>query len=149
MELSETLLSIDNEELAAAGTSTVTEESVVPNDIELAGLEVPTRWARAGIGALLAVVLLGGSAYAFAVRRRVGRGELARIQLRYGSLIVPVTSTSPNGAHPVEVESMADLIRLARKAEQMVFHDQDSGRFFVPDGQVTYQYRQSDAGPSS
>jgi len=133
--------------LATSGASTLTEDSVVPNDIALAGLEVPTRWARAGVGSLLAIVVLGGSVYAFAVRRRVGRGELARIRLRYGSLIVPVTGTSPNGAHPVDVGSMADLARLARRADQLVFHHPSSGRFFVPDGAVTYQYQPSDAGP--
>ncbi len=145
MELSETLLSINNEELTTSGASTVIEEAAVPNDIDLFRLTVPTRWARAGAGGLLAIVILGGSVYAFVVRRRVGKGELARIRLRYGSLIVPVTGTSQNGAHPVDVGSMADLARLARRAEQMVFHDQGSGRFFVPDGPVTYQYRLSNA----
>jgi len=149
MELSETLLSINNEELTTSGASTASEEAVVPNDIELVGLAVPTRRARAGVGALLATTLLGGSVYAFGVRRRVGKGELARIRLRYGSLIVPVTGTTPNGAHPLDVGSMADLVRLARRAEQMVFHDQRSGRFFVPDGPVTYQYQPSDAGRGS
>jgi len=89
------------------------------------------------------MVLIGGGSYAAGVRRRIGRGELAKIRLRYGSLIVPVMGTMPNGTRPVDVSSMTDLARLARRSEQMVFYDQrssDEHWFFVPDGSVTYQY---------
>jgi hypothetical protein len=68
---------------------------------------------------------------------------VARINLRYGSLIVPVTGETPNGNRPVDVATMADLARLARRAEQMVFHVESTPgehRYFVPDGPVTYQY---------
>lgn len=149
MELSGTLLSIVNDDLRSNGSATRPEEQRVPNDIEILGLTVSTRLARATSGALLAMTLLGGVIYAVGVRRRLGRGETAWIRLRYGPLIVPVSETAPNGEHAVKVETMADLVRLARRAEQMVFYHRDGDsrhRFFVPDGAVTYEYRSSDAG---
>jgi signal peptidase len=149
MELSGTLLSIVNDDLRSNGIATQPEEQRVPNDLEILGLSVSTRLARATFGALLAMTLLGGVIYAVGVRRRLGSGELARIRLRYGSLIVPVSEMTPNGQHAVQVKTMADLVRLARRAEQMVFYHRDGAsrhRFFVPDGAVTYEYRSSGAG---
>jgi hypothetical protein len=143
MQLRGTLLTVDNEGLTMEETSTETAERTVPNDIEVLGLAIPMRWARASAGGLAALVLLGGLVYWLAVRRRLGRGELARIRLRYGSMIVPVTGETPNGSRPVEVGSMSDLVRLARRAEQMVFYaevDPAHYRFFVPDGSLTYVY---------
>lgn len=143
MELRDTLLSINND-LVVSDTVTESEQTLVDNDLAGLGVSVPLRWARALTGALLAMLLIGGASYAAGVRRRIGKGELAKIQLRYGALIVPVTGTMPNGARPVDVSSMADLARLARRSEQMVFYEQRSSGehwFFVPDGSVTYQYR--------
>jgi hypothetical protein len=149
MDLSGTLLSIVNDELRSNGVATKPEEQIVPNDLDILGLSVSTRLARATFGALLAMTVLGGVIYAVGVRRRLGSGELARIRLRYGSLIVPVSEMSPNGEHAVQVKTMGDLVRLARRAEQMVFYHRDGAsrhRFFVPDGAVTYEYRSSSAG---
>ena len=149
MELSGTLLSIVNDDLRSNGSATQPEEQKVPNDLEILGLSVSTRLARAIFGALLAMTLLVGVIYAVGARRRLGSGELARIRLRYGSLIVPVSEMTPNGEHAVQVKTMADLVRLARRAEQMVFYHRDGApphRFFVPDGAVTYEYRPSGAG---
>jgi hypothetical protein len=143
MELRDALLTINNE-LVVSETVTESEQAVVANDLEGFGVSVPLRWARALAGALLVMLLIGGGIYVAGVRQRLGKGEVAKIHLRYGSLIVPVTGTTPNGARPVDVSSMADLARLARRAEQMVFYDQRSPGehwFFVPDGSVTYQYR--------
>jgi hypothetical protein len=149
MELRGTLLTIVNENLAMTAVTSKPEERLEPNDIDILGLSVSTRSARATVGALLAMALLGGVIHAIGVRRRLGSGELARIRLRYGSLIVPVSETTPNGEHAVEVKSMSDLVRLARRAEQMVFHQQDATsrtRFFVPDGAVVYEFRPSGTG---
>jgi hypothetical protein len=142
MELRDTLLTINNE-LVVSETVTEQEKALVPNDLEGLGMTVPLRWARATIGALLVMLLIGGGIYAAGLRRSLGKGEVARVKLRYGSLIVPVTGTTPNGTRPIDVSSMADLARLARRAEQMMFYEQRrSGEhwFFVPDGTVTYQY---------
>jgi hypothetical protein len=147
MELNGTLLSVVNQELTRSETVTETEERVVPNDIEVFGTSLPLREMRAFSGALLAMTVLGGAVFVIGLRRRLGRGEVAHIRLRYGSLIVPVTGTTPNGDHPVDVGTMTDLVRLARRSEQMVFHDQITAtehRVFVPDGPVTYQFRLSD-----
>lgn len=149
MELRGTLLTIVNENLAMTAVTSKPEERLEPHDIDILGLSVSTRSARATVGALLAMALLGGVIHAIGVRRRLGSGELARIRLRYGSLIVPVSETTPNGEHAVEVKSMSDLVRLARRAEQMVFHQQDATsrtRFFVPDGAVVYEFRPSGTG---
>jgi hypothetical protein len=149
MELRDKVLLIHND-LTVSKPVVVSEESHVANDLKGLGVSVPIRLARALAGSLLAMLLIAGGIYASRVRGRVGSGELARIQLRYGSLIVPVTGTTPNGAHPIDVASMADLVRLARRADQMVFYDQRSPSehwFFVPDGGVRYQYKLSDKGP--
>ncbi len=149
MRLSDTVLSIDNE-LSMSQVVTASEERVVPNDLAILGISLPPDLIRNASGAALVAVLLAGIVYALVVRHRFGRGEVARIRLRYGPLIVPVTGSTPNGSHLVKVASMSDLARLARRAEQMVFYDRlPSGEhaFFVPDGQVIYQYRvRSDNG---
>ncbi len=142
LELRDKLLVVTND-LASEETVSEAEEAVVPNDFELLGLSASTRLMRALAGGLLAMVLVGGVVYWVMMRGRIGRGEVARISLRYGSLIVPVTGDVPNGNRPVDVATMADLARLARRAEQMVFHAEPrpgEHRFFVPDGPVTYEY---------
>ncbi len=146
MELRDKLLVIINE-LATEKTTSEAEESLVPNDLGIFGYSLSTRLARALAGALLAMVVVGGTLYWAMVRRRIGKGELGRINLRYGPLIVPVTGEVPNGSRPVDVATMADLARLARRAEQMVFHSEPSPGehwFFVPDGPVTYKYHLTD-----
>ena len=150
MELRDSLLLINND-LVVSQKMTESEKAYVANDLEGLGLKVPLRMARALTEALLAMLLIGGAIYLAGVRRRIGKGEVARIQLRYGSMIVPVVGSVPNGAHHVDVASMADLVRLARNAEQMVFYDlRSSGdhQYFVPDGAVTYQYRVPASGDS-
>jgi hypothetical protein len=142
MELRDNLLMINNE-LVVSQKVTESEEANVANDLEAFGLTVPLRMARALVGALLAMILVGGAIYLAEVRQRIGKGELAKIQLRYGSMIVPVVGVMPNGAHHVDVASMSDLVRLARNSEQMVFYDLSSTgdhMYFVLDGPVTYQY---------
>jgi hypothetical protein len=146
MELHDSLLVITNE-LTATEVVTVPDERTVGNDLDLFGLIVPVREARAFTGALLVMVLLTGVIYATTVRRRLGRGELAKIRLRYGSMIVPASTSLTNGSKPVDVSSMADLVKLARLADQMVFYERTSPGehwFVVPDGSVTYQYHFSE-----
>jgi hypothetical protein len=146
MELQDMLLVITND-LTASKEVAVPEEILDANDLEILGLSLPLAATRAIAGALAALVLVGASLYVIALRRHAGSGELAGITLRYGSMIVPVTTTAPNGGKPVEVSSMADLARLARRAEQMIFYDTTTpGQhwFVVPDGPVTYVYHVSD-----
>jgi hypothetical protein len=148
LELRDKLLLVNNE-LVVSETVTESEQTAVANDLDFTGVSIPLRWARGGTGAVLVMLLIGGGVYAAGVRRRLGKGEVARIRLRYGSLIVPVTGPAPNGTRPVDVSSIEDLARLARNAEQMVFYDQRSQSehwFFVPDGPVTYQYHISKSG---
>jgi signal peptidase I len=143
MEMTSTLLTI-GETLAASETVTGPEQVTVANDLELLGVSLPVQWGRGVATGALALLLLTGMAYALAVRRRLGSGPVAKIRLRYGRLIVPVTGPVPTGSRRVEVTSIADLVRLARGAEQVVFYDRPGNgkhRFFVPDGAVTYEYR--------
>ena len=148
MELRDSLLLINNE-LVVSQKVTESDRAMVANDLEEFGLTVPLRLARAVTAALLAMVLVVGALYLAGVRRRIGKGEAARIQLRYGSMIVPVAGSGPNGAQHVDVASMGDLVRLARNAEQAAFDDlRSSGDhlFFVPDGSITYQYHVPSTG---
>ncbi len=143
LELRDKLLVVTND-LTSSETVSVTEEVAVPNDLSLFGFPLAMRVSRALSGSVLTMVVVGGLLYWATVRRRIGRGEAARINLRYGSLIVPVTGQVQNGNRHVDVASMADLARLARRAEQMVFHAEPTPgehRYLVPDGPVTYQYR--------
>jgi signal peptidase I len=161
MELTSTMLTV-SETLNTSETVTEPEEMVVANRLELLGLSLPVSLGRTVLGAALGVLLAAGGAYGLAVRRRLGGGPVAWIRLRYGPLIVPVTTPPSQDSKPVEVTSISDLVRLARGAEQMVFHHQVSPGehlFFVPDGAVTYECRVSttvspetsawDAGSSS
>jgi signal peptidase I len=143
MELSRTLLTI-GETLSASATVTEPEQITVANRIEPFGLSVPVSGGRMVAASALAGLVLIGGTYALTVRRRLGRGPVGWIRLRYGSLIVPVARPLAGAGRPVEVTSISDLVRLARGAEQMIFYDQSTPgqhRFFVPDGAVTYEYR--------
>ncbi len=142
MELRDNLLLINNE-LVVAQEVTESAKAYVANDLEGFGLTVPLRMARALVGALFAMILVGGALYVAQVRHRIGKGEVAKIQLRYGSMIVPVVGAVPNGVHHVDVASMGDLVRLARNSEQLVFYNlgpSGDHLYFVPDGSVTYRY---------
>lgn len=149
MELTSTMLTV-SETLNTFETVTESEETMVSNRIELLGLSLPVSLGRTVLGAALGVLLAAGGGYGLAVRKRLGGGPVAWIRLRHGPLIVPVTTPPSQDSKPVEVTSISDLVRLARGAEQMVFHHQASPEehlFFVPDGAVTYEYRVSTTVP--
>ena len=82
---------------------------------------------------LAAVVLLG-----------IGRGEVAKIHARYGSLIVSVAGADArDAATTMEVASIQDLVRLAERDQRMVLHQRlgtECHRYSVHDGDIIYQY---------
>lgn len=151
MTLTSTELVIDEERLSIIEPVTEPRQVLVANDIAVLGLSLPVMPSRVLTGSLLALILLGGGIYLLVLRDRLGSGEAARIHLLYGSLIIPAANI-PSSDRSIEIASMADLVRLARKSEQMVFHYQpEPGHdlFYVPDGAVTYKYQIEPAGRSS
>lgn len=102
----------------ATTVSTVTEPAT--NRLSAGPVGVPVSVARPLSGALLVAALLG--ALLWTVRLRRG-GEAGRIQARYGARIVPVSSLRPAEATAaVEVERIADLVRIADRIDQPVLH---------------------------
>ena len=81
----------------------------------------------------------------------LARDEEARIRARYGSRIVEVQPTNRTTAKDsIRVASMRDLLRLAERFSTVVLHQQTrtGHRYFVRDGEDTYEYVSSSAASS-
>ncbi|HEX2153541.1 MAG TPA: signal peptidase I [Acidimicrobiia bacterium] len=143
MEFTDQELSIPADALAVTQPVVDKREEVRPNRIDVLGLEIPVREAVVGVSAVLVILVGAAIFYAGRTLQRLGGGELARLRLRYGQLIVPVSGDFAPEGTTMEVTSMADLAHLARKAEQMVFYHrvESQHRFFVPDGSLVYEFR--------
>ncbi|HLF41564.1 MAG TPA: DUF5305 family protein, partial [Acidimicrobiia bacterium] len=149
MELSDGQLIVDGERVQRHPVEERSQARVA-NTVELPGLSVAPAVARGTAAGALVLLLVFAGAYAASEWKRAGRGEVAKIRLRYGSLIVPLHGDVPNGVPHAQVSSMGDLVRLARRNEQLVFHHEPvpgEHRFFVPDGTVAYEYQVLDRQP--
>lgn len=86
-----------------------------------------------GLGAILAGVVFFG----------LGRPEPAKIQARYGSVIVAVEAAELKDGQVVRVASIGDLARLAERQGQVILHQVlESGehRYFIPADGLIYEY---------
>lgn len=100
-----------------------------------------TRWVgMIGFG----LSLTAASALAAVVFLGVGRSASRKIHARYRSLLVAVTNVpSDPDAQMIDVESIDELVRLARRDGRIILHHECAPgvrRYFVPDLGVTYQY---------
>jgi signal peptidase I len=119
-----------------------------PNAFSLLGLQLPVSTARwlaiAGLvislGSLLALGLL--------LFRHGQNSQAARIQSKYGSLLIAVRSGDglESGSQMIEVAAIDDLAHLVERTGGMILHQTRGAEhhYFVQNGSVTYTYRLAD-----
>jgi len=146
MTLGVSQIALDTD-LARRETRTVTRQDVVDNTVDVWRFSVPVAALREV--SRLAALAAGGAtvlllvALAWAMRSPVGR-----IRARYGGLLVSATAIDTHGARTVDVASMDDLARLARRDGQAILHQETAPgrhRFVVDDGRLVYVYRVNEA----
>ena len=122
-------------------TDTITE----PAFFSLFGLHIPVaeaHWLSAVGFAVTGGAATGGLALAAILSRQ--RGEAARIQARYGRLLITVAQSDlKEEGQKISVASIEDLAKLAQRDGRMILHQEvapQSHLYFIPDGDVTYQY---------
>jgi len=128
-----------------------TETLAEPTLFSLFGFDIPvvtTRWLSAVGFALTGGAATGGLALAAVLSRQ--RGEAARIQGRYGSLIINVAEAYlREDGQRILVASIEDLVKLAERDGRMILHQElgpHSHLYFIQDGAVTYQYMLAESG---
>ena len=122
---------------------TVTEEEIRPQRVGLLRLSLPVTVARRLSLAGAALGALASAVVASVLFLGLGSGEVARIRIRYGSMLVSVARVEADYSPKIEVASMSDLVRLARHQGSMICHQErapGAHLYFVHDGQVTYQH---------
>lgn len=113
-------------ERSQAGTVDMPTSRATDLALPLVGRRVAVATARiVGILGGVALLLLA-AALGWAGRRRAD-GEPARIAARYGHLLIPIRSDAHHNGPPVDVATIADLVRLAEHHEQLVTHHVDTG----------------------
>lgn len=119
------------------GPLTVSEEGAgsrdvdVPNELFSVGpVGLTVEAARvAGLGGGAGLLLIGLAAALLAGWPGRRGGEPARIQARYGRLLLPVAAAGGNGHKAVvELDGMGPLVRLAEHHERLVLHHERDGR---------------------
>ncbi len=125
----------------------ITAKRSVPKTIGAFGLALPVATARwlPLIGVVLA--LAGAALYAWRASAASQATEAARIQFKYGPLLIAVRGGALDaGAHIVEVDSIDDLAKLAERDQLVILHERRDGacHYYVQDVGVTYHY-QADA----
>jgi hypothetical protein len=99
-----------------------------------------------GFMAALGAVLISGGYLALAL----WTDEQARIRARYGSRLVNVEQAEAGRVEDaIRVASIRDLARLAERAGSVILHTPDAHghRYFVRDGDDTYEYLVGDSEP--
>lgn len=129
--------------LASSEPQSVGRDAQIANEMRFLGLtRTVGEWRWAGIiGATLG--LSAAIAIAAVALLGVGQPEEQRILARYRRMLVPVETTgaSASGAS-IQVATMKDLARLAQRDGGIIFHESRPfmHRYFVRDGEVTYDY---------
>jgi len=115
------------------------------NRLTVLGRSIPIEGLRVGAGAL--GVIVAGLWLDWLVRsRREDESEL--IERRYRHYLVPVAATPARTASVIEVERIADLVRLADHAGAPILRT-DDGRYHLVDGAHTYRYSLRRPDPAS
>ncbi|MGH2914321.1 MAG: hypothetical protein ACRDMX_04970, partial [Solirubrobacteraceae bacterium] len=91
----------------------------------------------------LALALVGAALVAVLLRRRGAFAEAARIQARYGQLLVPIAAGEDLGWPPVDVASIKALVALAQCSGQLILHSHDdtADTYLVNDEGTVYRYQ--------
>jgi len=131
-----------------------THPTTEPALFSLFGLDLPVATVRSvsAVGfALTGGAATGGLVLAMLLSQE--RGEAARIQARYGSLLINVAEADlKDQVQRIRVPSIEDLVKLAQRDGRMILHQElgpHSHLYFIPDGAVTYQYMLTDGGSTS
>jgi len=115
-----------------------------PNLISIFTLEIPVQQARL-LSVLGLTTTIGGIlVLAFKIVSATKSDEISRIEFKYGQLLVNVEQSAiVNGNQKVDVNTMEDLVRLAERSGQMIFHDvqEMNHHYSVHEGAVIYQYK--------
>ena len=125
----------------------LTRTSQTPRHFTVLARSMPvatTRALAAGLGVPALVVAVAGL---LVLRRRL-EGEAARIELRHGHRIVPVTSKV---ADVIDVSSIQDLARMAEQYQALILQrDSDGGgqEYQMHADGVVYRYRTADERPT-
>lgn len=115
-----------------------------PNTISLLGLTLQVSTARqlAVLGGVLS--LAGMLGLGLLMLRTTQGDEAARIQAKYGPLLIAVQSGDfAAGGRVIEVAAIDDLVKIAERDGRMILH-QDRGsshHYFIQDNDLTYRYQ--------
>ena len=101
---------------------TVSVGGLVPNPFTIAGLPLPLAAARQAAAVALVLFSIALICILATMFRRRPRDEAARIQARYGAMMVPVAEGRERGYDTVDVADIQTLVRLARQFDQPVMH---------------------------
>jgi len=121
------------------------------NTIVLLGLALEVARARQIALVVLALALSGGALLALSGRGATGNDQAARIQRKYGPLLIDVRESSALVGAVVEVATIDDLARLAERTGRMILHEIEQGvsRYVVQDDGVAYCYCAAALGPAT
>ncbi|MGA9857541.1 MAG: signal peptidase I [Solirubrobacteraceae bacterium] len=124
-------------------TGGVAIHATTADDLAVLGVSAPVSTLRvvAPIGFLIA--LAGALALLLLVARSPAFGESARIQAKYGHMIVPVNSGTDLGWPAIDVASIKALARLAEASGQLILHNHDdtADTYMVNDEGSVYRYQ--------
>lgn len=125
-------------------SKTLRKSREVENTVPLLVLTFSVATARrvAVIGVILWLVAVG--AWLVVGRQTQTHGEAARIQAKYGALLVGVLDSALADGRPlVEVVSMDDLAKIAERGSRMILHQTHAGEhaYLVQEDDTTYRYR--------
>ena len=127
---------------AASQAGAVTRSATVVNTLGLGGFApsiVLLRWlALAGF-----LIAAAGALLALLVIRSQSLEEGARIQAKYGHLIVPIMATEDLGWPPIDVPSFEDLVRLAESGARLILRARSgvADTYLVNDDHHVYRYQ--------
>jgi signal peptidase I len=115
-----------------------------PNTLALLGLSLTVPNARWIALTVFALALAGMGAVGVPLVRAMQRDEAARIQLKYGALMVASAGgVQPAGARIIDLATMADLAKLAEKHGTPILHEAAglTHRYLVYDAALAYRYQ--------
>ncbi len=134
--------------LSSSQSGSVSQAATTPNVISVLGrrLEIATlRWLS-----LFGLLVAGATALLLLqLKRREPFAEVARIQSRYGHLIVPIVGPADLTGRPVfDVASIKALVALAERSERLILHQygDSADTFLVDDEGTIYRYRTRPTG---
>jgi hypothetical protein len=132
-----------NEPLAQSRQGLLKRTSQQPNTLILLGLTLEVASARRVAVAGLCLALSGGLLLGYLMSRAKQAGEPARIQHRYGPLLIAIRDSQPGGGATIDVSTIDDLAKLAEQHGLMIMHAQNGAEhnYFVYDGKLSYRYQ--------